>query len=587
MFSRKKMACALAIAGISLFAMSPVLAGASPADGDGIAAEIVSDGTENGGSDSSVNTPKEPSTQGTNTVSKPEAAKPESPPPETAAPETTTPEEPAPKPEAAPPEETTPNPTPETTPPDETTPDNPTPEVTPPDDGTPTEPAPEVTPPDEETPTEPTPEVTPPEETPTDPEPEVTPPEETPAEPAPEVTPQPDNPTEPENNNTGSGHTSGNSATTGSIFIGQQIVMPPSLFTKVDKVFAIVNIHEILTVLNVREGKSDEDRIVGTLNHNAVCYILADADQEWVYIESGTVRGFVLAKYLVTGETADAYVEAHGEENLELAELVIPAAENAAYRYTTTTAQDGMGSAIRMAMIEYAQQFLGNPYVWGGTSLTNGADCSGFTQGIYAQFGYSIPRVSRDQAEYGMKIPVSEALPGDMIFYARNGVVYHVVMYIGDGKVIHASSPSVGIVITGINYNNAVWATRVIQETDTLAAAATVADGSVAAGQTAPTLAASATQGTHLGTFKLTAYCNCAKCCGKWAGGPTASGTAPTEGRTVAMAGVPFGTKLNIGGQIFTVEDRGTPYGHVDIFMTDHDRCNVFGVQYAEVYQVQ
>ena len=73
-------------------------------------------------------------------------------------------------------------------------------------------------------------------------------------------------------------------------------------------------------------------------------------------------------------------------------------------------------------------------------------------------------------------------------------------------------------------------------------------------------------------------------CCCKWSGGPTASGTMPTQGRTVAMAGVPFGTKLIINGKIYTVEDRGTPYGHVDIYMNDHDECNQFGVQYAQVY---
>ena len=89
----------------------------------------------------------------------------------------------------------------------------------------------------------------------------------------------------------------------------------------------------------------------------------------------------------------------------------------------------------------------------------------------------------------------------------------------------------------------------------------------------------------YLGTFKLTAYCNCAKCCGR-ANAPTASGTTPCEGRTVATGGLPFGTQLRINGTVYTVEDRGTGYGHVDIFLSDHDRCLNFGVQYADVYQV-
>ena len=93
-------------------------------------------------------------------------------------------------------------------------------------------------------------------------------------------------------------------------------------------------------------------------------------------------------------------------------------------------------------------------------------------------------------------------------------------------------------------------------------------------------------QGKYLGRFKLTAYCTCSICCGKWAGGGTASGAAPTPGRTVAMGGVPFGTKLSINGTIYTVEDRGTTYGHVDILMGSHAEALQFGLKYADVYQV-
>ena len=91
--------------------------------------------------------------------------------------------------------------------------------------------------------------------------------------------------------------------------------------------------------------------------------------------------------------------------------------------------------------------------------------------------------------------------------------------------------------------------------------------------------------GTYLGTFTLTAYCNCAICCGT-AGNLTASGTVPTAGRTVAMGGVPFGTQLLINGVVYTVEDRGTPYGHVDIFCNSHSEALSFGRQSAEVYQL-
>ena len=92
-------------------------------------------------------------------------------------------------------------------------------------------------------------------------------------------------------------------------------------------------------------------------------------------------------------------------------------------------------------------------------------------------------------------------------------------------------------------------------------------------------------QGKYLGNFTLTAYCNCAQCCGT-AGNLTASGTVPVAGRTVAMAGVPFGTQLLINGNVYTVEDLGTPYGHVDIFFDNHSDALSFGLQSAEVYQL-
>lgn len=96
----------------------------------------------------------------------------------------------------------------------------------------------------------------------------------------------------------------------------------------------------------------------------------------------------------------------------------------------------------------------------------------------------------------------------------------------------------------------------------------------------------SSSSGTYLGRFKLTGYCSCSICTGQWSDGSTASGTTPTAGRTIAMGGVPFGTKLMINGQVYTVEDRGTAYGHVDIFCSSHSEALSFGVQYADVYQL-
>lgn len=109
-------------------------------------------------------------------------------------------------------------------------------------------------------------------------------------------------------------------------------------------------------------------------------------------------------------------------------------------------------SATRTAIIAYAKQFLGNPYVYGGTSLTNGADCSGFTMKVFENFGIDTGRTSRDQADKGKTIPLDSIQPGDLVFYANGDYINHVALYIGGGQIIHASTPKNGIMITTMNY---------------------------------------------------------------------------------------------------------------------------------------
>lgn len=116
------------------------------------------------------------------------------------------------------------------------------------------------------------------------------------------------------------------------------------------------------------------------------------------------------------------------------------------------TGSSNVTSATRSAIVAYAKQFLGNPYVYGGTSLTNGADCSGFTQAIFSHFGIQTGRSSRDQAAKGREIAVSSAQPGDLLFYASGNYINHVALYIGGGQVIHASNPNTGITISPSNY---------------------------------------------------------------------------------------------------------------------------------------
>ena len=331
------------------------------------------------------------------------------------------------------------------------------------------------------------------------------------------------------------------------------------------------------------EDEKVKPSVVGVLEKDGVCYVLADSSEDWVYVESGDARGFVDASLLMRGREAKKFVKEQGEENLKTAREKISPEKNKACYYTLTSVKEASVSGlIRSSMITFAEQFIGNPYVWGGTSLTNGADCSGFVQSIYAEFGYSLPRVAEDQAYVGMKIPVQDAAPGDLIFYSRIGEIYHVVMSLGNGKTIEAQSSATGIVYGSVDYGHAVWATRIISDEDT-----EILDRLKEQGRAevyTEYTSSGYTYGKYLGNFKLTSYCSCPVCCGVWSGGPTASGAMPVEGRTVAMADVPFGTKLIIGGLLYTVEDRGTPYGHVDIYKNSHQDALNFGVQHADVY---
>lgn len=262
--------------------------------------------------------------------------------------------------------------------------------------------------------------------------------------------------------------------------------------------------------INVRETPGTEAEIVGKLPNNAGCEIIG-TDGEWTQIESGKVKGYVKSEYLLTGEAAvakaqevkqtvatvttttlyvrdEANTDSHvitmmpeGEE-LEVLEVLdgwvkinvdsdegyvssdyVSIATELPKAQTMTEVRYGQGvSDVRVSLVSYATQFVGNPYVWGGTSLTRGADCSGFVMSVFANYGISLPHSSRTQANCGTKISASDAQPGDLFFYGNGSSINHVAIYIGGGSVVHASSPKSGIKISGAYYRTPVKVVRVI-----------------------------------------------------------------------------------------------------------------------------
>ncbi|RKI85833.1 peptidoglycan endopeptidase [bacterium 0.1xD8-71] len=264
--------------------------------------------------------------------------------------------------------------------------------------------------------------------------------------------------------------------------------------------------------LNIRATAAEDGKLVGKLPKDAACEVL-DMDDTWVHIKSGSVEGYVSQEYLVTGipakhraeelastvarvttDSLNVRAEANTDsevitmvpmgEELEVAavegdwvkvllddeEVYVSAefVEVSAELGTAVTMSEllyGQGiSDVRVDICQYAKEFLGNPYVWGGTSLTKGADCSGYVMSLYKKYGVSLPHSSRAQANCGTTIKVSEAQPGDLIFYGKGKTINHVAMYIGGGQVIHASSPKTGIRISNVSYRTPFKAVRILQD---------------------------------------------------------------------------------------------------------------------------
>lgn len=128
-----------------------------------------------------------------------------------------------------------------------------------------------------------------------------------------------------------------------------------------------------------------------------------------------------------------------------------------------TPVSTSKGSGTGQQIVEYALKFVGNRYKYGGNSLTNGTDCSGFVKLVYERFGYNLPRQSRSQATQGRKVTADELQPGDLIFYANSkNVVNHVALYIGNGKIVHAANSRQGIITSKYNYRKIYCMRRII-----------------------------------------------------------------------------------------------------------------------------
>ena len=264
--------------------------------------------------------------------------------------------------------------------------------------------------------------------------------------------------------------------------------------------------------LNIRQEASTDSEVVGILtNHNA-CELLEDAG-DWYKVTSGKVTGYVSKQYLVTGAEAEAIAEqeiktvatvntetlnVRAEKSTE-AEVLSQVGNSEAFTVNSVadgwveiSVDDSVGyisqdyvtlaqalptaktieqvkygdgvSDVRASVVSYALQFVGNRYVWGGTSLENGIDCSGFTMRILGKYGVSLPHSSKAQPSCGTKISSSDAKPGDLFFYGSGSSISHVAIYIGNGQIVHASNKRDGIKVSNAFYRSPICVVRYLPD---------------------------------------------------------------------------------------------------------------------------
>ncbi len=264
--------------------------------------------------------------------------------------------------------------------------------------------------------------------------------------------------------------------------------------------------------LNIREKPDEGSELIGKMTKNAGCEIL-DISGNWAHIKSGKVDGYAKTEFLYMGEEAirvaqevitlvatidtttlfvrespdinspvltmvpmgEDYAVTEGEQGDPWLKIAIDDDEgwvSADYLVLGEQLDKAMSmkelkygegvSDVRVSLVNYAKQFIGNPYVWGGTSLTRGCDCSGYVQAIYRKYGISLPRTSRQQALVGKKINPADAQPGDLFYYAKYGTVSHVGIYIGNGQIVNAHSRRTGIRINSAYYRRPAVVRRVL-----------------------------------------------------------------------------------------------------------------------------
>ena len=213
------------------------------------------------------------------------------------------------------------------------------------------------------------------------------------------------------------------------------------------KVSIMLVLADALIIVMVLVIKSNSTVNVKTKDTVSAANVLVNSDDALDTYKDSEIEEYITVK---EEERIKAEEEAKRQEEEAAAQALAEQTARLAANAAIDANQNNMPSApipdtSYSDVASYAVQFVGNPYVYGGTSLTDGADCSGFVQSVYANFGVSLPRTAPAQSTVGYSVPVSEIQAGDIISYGYNGNVSHSALYIGDNTIVHASTPALGI----------------------------------------------------------------------------------------------------------------------------------------------
>ena len=262
--------------------------------------------------------------------------------------------------------------------------------------------------------------------------------------------------------------------------------------------YAKTAVAQVNDYVNVREAATEESEIVGRMENHAVAEI-EGFENGWYRIRSGSISGYVQSDYLIVGdcdlidsvrirlaEVQTQSLKVRREASEESSVLMLAAAgdrmevlDGGTEEWVKVSTSQGEGYVSSgfvkvedsylyakkpeevsggTAAAQYGLQFVGNPYRWGGASLTNGTDCSGFIMSVYAHYGISLPHSSAAMRGVGFEVSYEEARPGDIICYSG-----HVALYIGDGLVVHAANEQKGITVSSATHKNILTVRRIFQ----------------------------------------------------------------------------------------------------------------------------